>query len=241
MRGVILAGGQGTRLRPLTHIINKHLLPVYNKPMIYYPLERLREAGIEDVLIVSGKGHAGQFLELLRSGKEFGLRLSYAVQEEPGGIAQALSLAEDFADGGKLLVILGDNIFEDSLKEAVLKFEQSEGAAIFLKEVKDPTPYGVPEMKDGKIMRIIEKPKQPPSNYAVLGIYLYDNRVFDVIRELKPSRRGELEITDVNNQYLAEGRLGHHILEGWWGDGGESFDSLLEAAELASKLQKKRG
>lgn len=240
MRGVILAGGQGTRLRPLTYIVNKHLLPVYNKPMIYYPLERLREAGIEDVLIVSGKGHAGQFLELLRSGKEFGLSLSYAVQEEPGGIAQALSLAEDFADGGKLLVILGDNIFEDSLKDAAQKFEQTDGAMIFLKEVKDPTPYGVPEMKDGKIVRIIEKPKHPPSNYAVLGIYLYDNRVFEIIRDLKPSARGELEITDVNNRYLAQGKLGYHILQGWWGDGGESFDSLLEAAELAAKLQRKQ-
>ena len=239
MKGVILAGGQGTRLRPLTYITNKHLLPVYNKPMIYYPLERMAEAGVKDVMIVSGKGHTGQFLELLRSGKDFGLNLSYAVQEEPGGIAQALSLAENFADGGRVLVILGDNIFEDSVAAVVKEFENRDGGMIFLKEVSDPTPYGVPEMKEGKIVKIIEKPDNPPSKYAVLGIYLYDNSVFDIVRELVPSARGELEITDVNNRYLAEGKLGYHILEGWWGDGGESFDSLLEAGELAAKLHRK--
>lgn len=209
--------------------------------MIYYPLERMAEAGIEDVLLVSGKGHTGQFLELLKSGKDFGLKLSYAVQEEPGGIAQALSLAEDFADNGKLLVILGDNIFEDPLAAAVEDFEKNrEGATIFLKEVKNPRPYGVPEMKEGKILRIIEKPKDPPTRYAVIGIYFYDNQVFDVIRNLEPSARRELEITDVNNFYLKQGKLSYHILEGWWGDGGESFDSLLEAAELAAKWERER-
>jgi glucose-1-phosphate thymidylyltransferase len=238
MKGVILAGGQGTRLRPLTLVTNKHLLPVYNKPMIYYPLERMADAGIRDVLIVSGKEHAGQFLTLLRSGQEFGLKLSYAVQEESGGIAQALALAEDFSDGEKLLVILGDNIFEASLKKAVQNFmHQEQGAKIFLKEVQSPEHYGVVRFDAGKnIEEIVEKPQgSPPSRYAVIGVYLYDNRVFDVIRTLKPSGRGELEITDVNNFYIREGTITYEVLQGWWGDGGESVDTLLEASLLAAK------
>lgn len=233
MRGIILAGGTGSRLHPLTKITNKHLLPVYNKPMIFYSLYTLKEAGITNVLIVSGVGHAGSFLELLGSGSQFGMKLSYEVQEEAGGIAQALSLAEDFANNEKIVVLLGDNIFEDSVKESVQQFKlQPRGARIFLKSVENPAAYGVAELEDEKIVSIVEKPKEPKSDLAVTGMYMYDPQVFDTIKGLKPSQRNELEITDVNNFYLQQGTLRHDVLEGFWGDCGESFDSLTEASRL---------
>lgn len=239
MKGVILAGGTGSRLYPLTKVTNKHLLPVYNKPMIYYPLAALKEAGITNVLIVSGEGHAGSFLELLGSGAQFGMKIAYEVQEEAGGIAQALGLAEDFANNEKMVVILGDNILEDNLEPAIRGFRiQPRGAKIFLKAVKNPQFYGVAEVQDGKIHAIVEKPANPKSNLAVVGCYMYDPQVFDVIKGLRPSRRNELEITDVNNFYLEQGTLQHQILEGFWGDCGESFDSLMESGKLiqASRL-----
>lgn len=234
MKGVLLAGGTGSRLHPLTKVTNKHLLPVYNKPMIYYPLYTMKRAGITEVLIVSGKGHAGSFLELLGSGAELGLKIAYEVQDEAGGIAQALSLAESFVRDEKMLVILGDNIFEDDISEAVRAFEDDAdaGARIFLKSVANPSAYGVAEIVDDKVVGILEKPEVPPSDLAVVGCYMYDERVFEVIRDLKPSGRGELEITDVNNFYLNEGSLRYSLLEGFWGDCGESFDSLAHAAKL---------
>ncbi len=233
MKGIILAGGTGSRLHPLTKVTNKHLLPVYNKPMIYYPLFTMKEAGIDSILIVSGKGHAGDFLELLGSGAELGMRLSYEVQEEAGGIAQALSLAEEFANNEKVVVILGDNIFEDDLSAAVRDFKlQPRGAKVFLKKVKTPESYGVAEVLNGKVLNIEEKPVSPKSDLAVTGCYMYDPQVFDIIKGLSPSDRNELEITDVNNFYIEQGTLTHSVLEGFWGDGGESFDSLLEASFL---------
>lgn len=233
MRGIILAGGTGSRLHPLTKVTNKHLLPVYNKPMIYYPLFAMKEAGITNVMIVSGKGHAGDFLELLGSGSQFGMKISYEVQEEAGGIAQALGLTEDFANSGRVVVILADNIFEDSIADAVRDFEkQPSGAKIMLKSVDNPKAYGVCEMDGDKITSIIEKPENPPTNMAVTGCYMYDAQVFDVIKNLKPSGRGELEITDVNNYYLEQGALSYNVLEGFWGDCGESFDSLMTASSL---------
>jgi len=233
MKGIILAGGTATRLAPLTKVTNKHLLPIYDKPMIYYPLEAMRKAGIENILIVSGKGHSGHFLNLLGSGKEFGVRFSYEVQEEAGGIAQALGLAEDFADGKNVAVILGDNIFQDNLASAVKSFDGQKGAKIFLKQVHDPHRFGVAEMRNGKILSIKEKPKNPKSDFAVTGIYMYDARVFDVIKTLKPSGRGELEITDVNNFYIKENSMSYEILNGWWTDAG-TFDSLLRANMLVA-------
>jgi len=233
MKGIILAGGNGTRLAPLTKVTNKHLLPIYDKPMIYYPLEAMRKAGIENILIVSGKGHSGHFLNLLGSGKEFGARLSYEVQEEAGGIAQALGLAEDFADGENIAVILGDNVFQDNLASAVKSFDGQKGAKIFLKQVHDPHRFGVAEMRDGKILSIEEKPKNPKSDFAVTGIYMYDARVFNAIKMLKPSGRGELEITDVNNFYIKENSMSYEILKGWWTDAG-TFDSLLRANMLVA-------
>jgi len=236
MKGVILAGGSGTRLLPLTKVTNKHLLPVYNQPMIYYPIQSLIRAGIKNILIVSGRGHVGHFLELLGSGKEFGATLSYEVQEKAGGIAQALGLAEDFADGGKIVVILGDNVFRDNLGPAIKKFEkQKRGAKIFLKRVPNPKSYGVAEIRNGKIIGVEEKPKKPKSNLAVVGIYMYDSRVFEIIKKIKPSKRGELEITDVNNFYIKQGTMSYEILKGWWGDCGESFDSLLRTSSLLAK------
>ncbi len=233
MKGIILAGGTGSRLSPLTKVTNKHLLPIYNKPMIYYPLFTLKQAGIKNILIISGKGHAGSFLELLGSGSEFNLSLSYEVQEEAGGIAQALNLAKDFAGNEKMIVILGDNIIEDDISESAQTFETRDtGATIFLKEVHNPQSYGVADLSDGKITRIIEKPVEFISNLAVTGLYMYDPRVFDFISELKPSLRNELEITDVNNHYLDCGQLNYSILKGFWGDAGESFDSLIEVSEL---------
>ena len=232
MKGIILAGGLGTRLLPCTRVTNKHLLPVYDKPMIYYPLGTLVHAGIKEIMLVSGKGHAGHFLELLGDGRRFGAKFFYAVQEEPGGIAQALSLAEDFADGGRVAVVLGDNIIEDNIRDYVDDFRhQAKGAKLFLKEVPDPERFGVAEVRDGKIISIEEKPKQPKSNFITIGVYMYDNQVFDIIKTLKPSTRGELEITDVNNFYVNQGTATCKILNGFWSDAGK-FESLFKAAQF---------
>jgi len=233
MKGVVLAGGTGSRLYPLTRVTNKHLLPIYDKPMIYYPLQTLVEAGINDILIVTGGNSAGDFLRLLRNGKDFGLQqLNFAYQEGEGGIADALRLAEHFVDGDRFCVILGDNIIEGSIHKAKEKFEQQErGAMILLKQVPDPQRFGVPAFNDGRIVRIEEKPELPQSPYAVIGIYFYDQTVFNRIRTLRPSGRGEYEITDVNNSYLEDGQLTHEILEGWWTDAG-TFDSLWRACDL---------
>jgi glucose-1-phosphate thymidylyltransferase len=227
MKGVILAGGTGSRLYPLTKVTNKHLLPVYDKPMIYYPMETLINAGIKDIMIVSGRGHAGHFLELLGSGVDFGVHFTYEIQEKAGGIAQALSLAEDFVDGDSVTVILGDNIFQDNIKEDVANF--NDGAKIFLKEVPDAHRFGVAELKGDKVIGIEEKPKEPKSNFAVTGLYIYDSEVFNAIKTLKPSGRGELEITDVNNYYVSKGAMEYGILEGFWSDAG-TFESLLRAS-----------
>jgi len=231
MKGVVLAGGLGTRLLPLTKITNKHLLPVYDKPMIYYPINTLIKGGIDDIMIVTGGNNAGDFLRLLGNGSDFGLKhINYTYQEGHGGIAAALSLAEHFVDGEKIVVILGDNIFEDNIESAVKKFEKQErGAKIFLKKIKDPTRYGVPEIKGNKIIKIEEKPKNPKSSYAVTGLYMYDDRVFDIIKNLKPSARGELEITDVNNAYVKEETMTYSILNGLWTDAGSSFESYYRA------------
>ncbi len=237
MKGVILAGGNGTRLRPITLVTNKHLLPVYNKPMIYYPLETLVSGGCSDILIVSGPEHAGHFLHLLGSGKEFGVKLSYELQDEAGGIAQALGLAEDFADGDPVAAILGDNIFEDDMGQAIKGFaSEPKGAHVFLKEVTDPERFGVAEIDGERIVRIIEKPKQPTTKLAVTGLYLYDASVFSMIKKLAPSARGELEITDVNNAYVTAGTMHYSIVQGEWTDAG-TFDSLLKASLLAARRQ----
>lgn len=239
LKGVILAGGTGSRLFPLTKVTNKHLLPVYDRPMIYYPIETLRDAGIKDIMIVSGKGHAGHFLELLGSGREFGVNLSYAIQEEAGGIAQALSLTKEFVDDDKMVVVLGDNIFEDNLSQAIEEFKKTPiGARVFLKEVEHPEHYGIARIDGDKILEIIEKPKQFIGNLAVTGLYLYDNQVWDVIKNLKPSGRGELEITDVNNFYVQQGTMKFDVLPGWWADGGESIDTWLEANNLLARKSK---
>jgi glucose-1-phosphate thymidylyltransferase len=233
MKGIVLAGGIGSRLHPLTRVTNKHLLPVYDKPMIYYPLQTLVDAGIEDILIVTGGNSAGDFLRLLRNGKDFGLhQLNFAYQEGEGGIADALRLAEHFARGERVCVVLGDNIIEGSIRHAKQKFEKQErGAKILLKEVPDPERFGVPVFENGRIIRIDEKPKVPASSYAVIGIYFYDSSVFDRIGSLKPSERQEYEITDVNNSYLIEGSLTHDMIEGWWTDAG-TFESLWRASTL---------
>jgi len=235
MKGVVLAGGTGSRLSPLTKITNKHLLPVYDQPMVYYPIRTLVDAGIRDILIVTGGRNAGDFLRLLGNGKHFGLaHLNYTYQEGEGGIADALALAEHFADNRKLCVILGDNIIEGHIREAVEEFRrQPQGARILLKEVPDAERFGVAEIQGHRIVGIQEKPAHPKSNCAVTGIYLYDNTVFDKIRSLAPSGRGELEITDVNNAYIAEGAMTFSYLEGWWTDAG-AFDSLLRAANLVA-------
>lgn len=230
MKGIILAGGLGTRLSPLTRVTNKHLLPVYDKPMIYYPIQCLVNAGIEDIMIVTGGNDAGDFLRLLGNGHEFGLRdLHYTYQEGEGGIADALRLAEHFAEDDKVVVILGDNIIEKNIRKAVGEFfAQGPGAKILLKEVPDPQRFGVAEIDQDQIVRIEEKPANPKSNLAVIGIYMYDRQVFDIIQTLKPSGRGELEITDVNNAYLQQGNLTYDILDGWWTDAG-TFESLDHA------------
>ncbi len=233
MKGIILAGGLGSRLAPLTHITNKHLLPVYDKPMIYYPIQTLVNADINDIMIVTGGNSAGDFLKLLGNGQSFGLKdVYYTYQKGEGGIAEALSLAEHFADGEKVIVILGDNIIQDSIAPYVDKFQhQKKGARIFLKEVPDPERFGVPEIKDGKIIRIEEKPKKPKSQYAVTGIYMYDETVFELIKTLQPSKRGELEVSDLNNCYIKNGTLEYDILKGYWTDAG-TFESLFNASQL---------
>jgi glucose-1-phosphate thymidylyltransferase len=235
MKGVVLAGGTGSRLFPLTKITNKHLLPIYDKPMIYYPIQTLVDAGIREILIVTGGRNSGDFLRLLVNGKEFGLKhLDYTYQEGEGGIADALALAEHFADGGRICVILGDNIIEGSIRDAAQDFrKQSSGAKILLKQVADAERFGVAEIRDGRIAGIEEKPKRPKSNYAVTGIYMYDETVFDKVRTLVPSGRGELEITDVNNAYIREGSMTFAHLEGWWTDAG-TFESLLRAGNLVA-------
>lgn len=235
MKGIVLAGGTGSRLYPLTKVTNKHLLPVGSKPMIYYPIEKLVGAGIQEVLIVTGTEHMGDVVSLLGSGKDFGCRFTYKVQDEAGGIAQALGLAENFAGGDTMTVILGDNVFEDDLADAVAGYP-GEGASIMLKEVEDPTRYGVAELEGNKIVGIEEKPARPKSNLSVTGIYMYDAQVFDYIRTLKPSGRGELEITDVNNHYIREGMMQFSVMKGWWTDAG-TFDSLRRANELMHRLE----
>jgi glucose-1-phosphate thymidylyltransferase len=232
LRGIVLAGGTGSRLMPLTKVTNKHLLPVGQKPMIFYPIEKLTAAGIAEILIVTGVEHMGDVVSLLGSGKDFNCRFTYKVQDEAGGIAQALALAENFAQGQPVAVILGDNIFQANLKSYAEKFiAQGAGARILLREVHDPHRFGVAELADGKIIGIEEKPQQPKSNYAVTGIYFYDGAVYDIIRTLRPSARGELEITHVNDAYIARGQLAYDILEGWWTDAG-TFESLTRASEL---------
>ncbi len=235
MKGVILAGGLGTRLAPLTKVTNKHLLPVYDKPMIYYPLECLVNAGIKEILLVTGGNSAGDFLCLLGNGKHFGLKeLHYTYQEGEGGIADALRLAEDFADGGKICVVLGDNIIEKDIRRGVANFfTQTSGARIHLKQVPSPQHFGVPVFEGHRIVRIEEKPTEPKSPYAVIGIYMYDAEVFNFISTLKPSQRGELEITDVNNMYIERGELEYEVLDGWWTDAG-TFESLLRATNLVA-------
>jgi glucose-1-phosphate thymidylyltransferase len=236
MKGVILAGGLGTRLYPLTKVTNKHLLPVYDKPMIYYPIQTLINAGINDILIVTGGNNAGDFLRLLGNGNEFGLKhINYTYQEGEGGIAEALDLAEFFAAGNKICVVLGDNIIEKNIQKAAETFyKQKSGAKILLKEVPDPQRFGVPELKEDQVVRIEEKPKKPKSNYAVIGIYFYDSAVFDIIKTLNPSDRGELEISDVNNRYIEKGLMTWDLLEGWWTDAG-TFESLLRANQLVAQ------
>ncbi len=235
MKGVVLAGGTGSRLLPLTKVNNKHLLPVYDKPMVYYPIQTLVNAGIRDILLVTGGKNAGEFLRLLGNGKEFGLNhLNYTYQEGEGGIAHALGLAEFFADGGPICVALGDNLIEYNICKAVERFKkQSSGAKIILKQVPDAGRFGVAEIRGNHVVSIEEKPKAPKSDYAVIGIYLYDGSVFEKIRRLKPSGRGELEITDVNNFYIEEGTLTWERLDGWWTDAG-TFESLLRANNLVA-------
>ena len=236
LKGIVLAGGLGKRLGPLTKITNKHLLPIYNKPMIYYPIAQLANAGIKDIVVVTGGQHAGVFLRLLGDGHHFGLtHLNYTYQEGEGGIAQALGLARHFAQNKKIVVILGDNIFQSDLKPTIDRFRrQRTGARVLLKKVPDPERFGVAELRGGKIVSIVEKPKKPKTDLAVTGVYMYDEDVFDIIRTLKPSARGELEITDVNNAYLRRGDLEHDVLKGWWTDSG-TVDSLLRANMLVAK------
>ncbi|MEW6351148.1 MAG: sugar phosphate nucleotidyltransferase [Thermodesulfobacteriota bacterium] len=236
MKGVVLAGGLGTRLYPLTKITNKHLLPVYDRPMVTYPIECLSNAGIKDILLVTGGNNPGDFLKLLGNGKEYGLdNINYAYQEGEGGIADALALAENHAAGGPVCVILGDNIIEKNIAHAVAEYrKQASGARILLKEVDDPQRFGVPVFDRDRIIRIEEKPKVPASRYAVTGIYMYDSHVFDFIGTLTPSARGELEITDVNNLYIERQAMSWSVLDGWWTDAG-TFDSLLRASNLIAK------
>jgi len=236
MKGVVLAGGTGSRLNPLTRVTNKHLLPVYDKPMVYYPIQTLVNAGIREILLVTGGKNAGDFLRLLGNGRNFGLKhLNYTYQEGEGGIAEALGLAEDFADGDPICVILGDNIIENNIWDPVEVFKrQGRGAKILLKEVTDAKRFGVAEVRGSHVIGIEEKPRAPKSNYAVIGIYLYDSTVFEKIHRLKPSGRGELEITDVNNFYIQEGTLTYERLDGWWTDAG-TFESLLHANNLVSR------
>ena len=236
MKGVILAGGLGSRLRPLTSVTNKHLLPIYDRPMIFYPLQTLVEAGIRDILIVTGGGNAGDFLRLIGNGAAFGLKhVNYTYQKGEGGIAEALGLAEHFADGEKLVVILGDNIVQRSIAAHVEAFKrQPVGAKILIKKVPDPERFGVVTFRRGRVLEIEEKPRRPRSDSIVTGVYLYDARVFDIIKTLKPSARGEMEITDVNNAYIRRGEMTFGVLNGWWSDCG-TFDSLLRASKLVAR------
>ena len=236
MKGIVLAGGLGSRLMPLTAVTNKHLLPVYNQPMVYYPIQTLVNAGIRDIMIVTGGNSAGDFLKLLKNGKAFGLKhLNYTYQEGEGGIAAALSLCEDFSDGEPVCIVLGDNIIEGNICQAVRAYRhQGGGAKILLKKVSDPQRFGVPELEGSRVVRIEEKPKEPKSDYAVIGVYMYDAEVFEIIKTLKPSARGELEITDVNNAYIERGEMTWNELEGWWTDAG-TFESLLHAGTLVAK------
>jgi len=234
-RGVILAGGKGSRMYPLNQITNKHLLPIYNKPMIYYPIETLKKMGIKEIMIISGKEHAGRIFDLLGSGKRFDVSFSYEQQEEAGGIAEALSLTEKFADGQNLAVILGDNIFEDKIDISDFK----EGARIFLKEVEDPQRFGVAEVEGNMVKNIEEKPQNPKTNYAVTGVYVYDNKVFEHIKGIERSARGELEITDVNNRYIELGKMDAKLVTGFWSDAG-TFDSLLKSSIFAQKKEEDR-
>lgn len=239
MKGILLAGGNGRRLNPLTDITNKHLLAVYDRPMILYPLQSLVDAGIDEVLIITGKEYAGGFLKLLGSGKDYGCRIWYEIQEEAGGIAQALGLGEKFVENENVAVILGDNIFEDPFKPFVEEFEGQQGARVFLKKAPDASRFGVPVFKDEKIIKIEEKPEKPQSDYAVTGFYMYDSKVFQVIKDLKPSARGELEITDVNNYYIENGLLKPHFVEGSWTDAG-TFESLYRANRIARHINMSR-
>jgi glucose-1-phosphate thymidylyltransferase len=235
LKGVVLAGGTGSRLMPLTKVTNKHLLPVGHKPMIYYPIAKLTSAGIEQILIVTGVEYMGDVVSLLGSGREFGCQFTYKVQDEAGGIAQALALAEDFAQGQPLVVILGDNIFQANLRDYADEFVcQETGARVLLKQVTNPQRFGVAQVSGGRVIDIEEKPEKPKSDYIVTGIYFYDASVFDIIRKLKPSARGELEVTDVNNAYIAKGQLAYDVLDGWWTDAG-TFESLNRANELVIK------
>ena len=237
MKGIILAGGLGTRLAPLTKITNKHLLPIYDKPMIFYPIQTLVDAGVRDLLIVTGGTNAGDFLRLLGNGSAFKLpHINYTYQEGEGGIADALRLAEHFAGGEKIVVMLGDNVIEKDIRRGVAAFRrQKRGARVDLKDVTNPRAYGVAELRNNRILRIVEKPAHPKSNLAVVGIYMYDPTVFDIIRKLKPSGRGELEITDVNNAYIKRGQLAYDILDGWWADAGASHEKLLETSLLIAQ------
>jgi glucose-1-phosphate thymidylyltransferase len=237
MKGVILAGGTGSRLLPITKVTNKHLLPLYNKPMIYYPLECMAKAGIEEVLLVTGGNNSGDFIRLLGNGRDFGLKnLNYTYQDGAGGIAQALGLAEHFAAGESICLILGDNILEYAIREACNKFRhQGQGAKILLAQVENPRAYGVAEMAGERVVRIVEKPQEPKSNWAVIGIYFYDNKVFDIVRTLKPSARNELEITDVNNAYIDRGEMSYDKVDGFWADAGENIDFYLKACNTVSR------
>jgi glucose-1-phosphate thymidylyltransferase len=239
MKGVVLGGGTGSRLMPLTKVVNKNILAVYDKPLIYYPIMTMRDAGIEEILLISGRGHAGQYLDLLSNGKELGVKLTYVIQEEPKGLAHALSIAEDFADNGPIAMILGDNIYEESLKQAVDDFKKQEkGAKIILKQVPDPQRFGVAEFDGDKIREIEEKPQFPKTDWIVTGFYMYDKRCFDFIRTLRPSGRGEFEITDLNNCYIKDGTLTYHKTTGEWIDAG-TFDSLLKANLFIAKKKGK--
>jgi len=239
MKGVIVAGGLGTRLRPLTSITNKHLLPVYNKPMIYYPIEMLVGAGIKEILVVTGGTFAGDFLRLIGNGEDFGLsRMHYAYQKGEGGIAEALGLAKEFVGSDRVVVILGDNILQNGIRKGVEAFsKQARGSRIFLKTVDHPWEYGIAEIAGDRIKRIVEKPADPPSNLAVIGVYMYPPDVFDIIETLEPSARGELEITDVNNAYVERGEMEYEIVEGWWLDAGENHEALLRANLMIAREQ----
>jgi glucose-1-phosphate thymidylyltransferase len=237
MKGVILAGGTGTRLHPMTRITNKHLLPVYDKPMIYYPIQTLVNAGIQDIMVVTGGNHAGEFLRLLGDGRDFGLKhLSYSYQDRAGGIAEALGLAEHFVDGDRFVVMLGDNILEESIAPYVENFQRQErGARLLMKEMEDPQHLrhlGVPIIENGRILFVREKPQSPPSPYAVIGVYMYDEVVFEIVKNLTPSGRGELEITDVNNAYIDRGEMEFDVISGFWGDAGESIDVYYEVIDF---------